>query len=660
MFRILIALMITAMPVWAEQATQWTPAEMVKGRSIGPVAPSPDGAHVVWIESKAVMTDELSVYQGVLYRAQSNGQNRQRLTFGPTSVANPRWSPDGTWIAFTRTGMDRKSQLAVMRASGGEARTLTSVKTGVSDFRWSPDAQEIAYLMVDEPTEEEEKRQKAKDDPVTLDEDLKYQHLFRVALPTDDEEAEPRRITTGEFHVSNPYAAGFNWSPDGKHIVFSHTPTPKLNDWPAADLSIVDLDSGAVSVLRATAASESAPVYSPDGKKIAFVTTADPASWMRESYIALINPDGSGFTPLARTPDESPNILGWLNNRELLVWEGHGTEYAYYKVPAKGGAVKRFDDGGAMPSPGRLSASKTMLGFAVMDWDRAPEAFVSPVKRYRPKQVSEANLTNHPLGKTEVIHWSSTDDFEIEALLTYPVGYQPGTRVPLLLVIHGGPAGYFTRSFIAHPRGLYPTAAFAAEGYAVLRANPRGSGGRGADFRRANKNDWGGGDYEDLMAGVDHVVNMGVADADRLGVMGWSYGGFMTSWVITHTNRFKVASIGAPVTDLRAFNGTADITGFLPDYFEGEFWERAAVYREHSPLTHIANAATPSLIQHGQADPRVPLSQGLALYRALKRRGVETKMVTYPRAPHGPAEPRQVLHVMQENLAWFKQRLPVD
>ena len=656
-FKFLI-LMLIALPAWAEEADRWTPAEMAKGRSVSAVAPSPDGSEVVWLETRGVMTDELSVYQSILFRSDNKGGQRRRMTFGLYSAANPQWSPDGVWIAFILTGKDGKAQLAVMRSDGGEPRKLTELKTGVTDFRWSPDSSQLAYTAPDEATEEEEKKQKAKDDAVTLDENFKYQHLSRVAIPEDNAEPEPKRITTGKFHVSNAYAPGFNWSPDGRHIAFGHTTTPELNDWTTSDLSVVDIDSGEVSALRATTAAEMSPVYSPNGEKIAFVSTVDPASWLRDGFVALMDTDGSNFTPLASTPDESPTIIGWLNDRELLVFEGLGTQYALYKLPVNGAPAKRFDTDGPMALPGRLNAAKNRIGLIQVDTDQASEAFVSLTRRYKPTQVSNANSIQHPIGRTEVIHWPSTDGLEIEGLLTYPVGWTPAKRVPLLLVIHGGPAGFYTRRYIASPRGVYPIAAFAAEGYAILRANPRGSGGLGAEFRGANKNDWGGGDYQDLMAGVDHVIELGVADPYRLGVMGWSYGGFMTSWVITHTNRFKVASIGAPVTDLRAFNGVADITSFLPDYFGGEFWQREEVYREHSPITHIANATTPSLIQHGQADARVPLSQGTALYRALKRRGVETKMVTYPRAGHSPSEPRQILHVMEGNLEWFKQRLP--
>jgi dipeptidyl aminopeptidase/acylaminoacyl peptidase len=200
-------------------------------------------------------------------------------------------------------------------------------------------------------------------------------------------------------------------------------------------------------------------------------------------------------------------------------------------------------------------------------------------------------------------------------------------------------------------------AAFAAKGYAVLRANPRGSSGYGQKFRYANYEDWGVGDFQDLMTGVDHVINLGVADAGRLGVMGWSYGGFMTSWTITQTKRFKAASVGAGVTNLMSFTGTADIPGFLPDYFHGEFWDNFDAYRNHSAMFKVKGVTTPTLIQHGERDERVPLSQGQELYNALKRQGCTTKMVIYPRTPHGIEEPRLMLDCMQRNLEWFDKYL---
>jgi dipeptidyl aminopeptidase/acylaminoacyl peptidase len=303
-----------------------------------------------------------------------------------------------------------------------------------------------------------------------------------------------------------------------------------------------------------------------------------------------------------------------------------------------------------------LGARRTKFGFAWETMTKAPEAYVSAVEPFKPVAVSRVNagLPDAPLGRTEVIRWKSADGLAVEGLLTYPAGFKKGKRYPLLLVVHGGPMGVFTQSYLGSA-GHYPLAAFASKGYAVLRANVRGSSGYGKKFRHANYNDWGGGDFKDLMAGVDHVIGLGVADPKRLGVMGWSYGGYMTSWIITQTKRFKAASVGAGVTNLMSFTGTADIPSFLPDYFGGEFWDKFDTYRPHSPMFHVKGVKTPTLIQHGERDERVPLGQGKELYNALKRQGCTTKMVVYPRSPHGLQEPRLLLDCMKRNLEWFER-----
>jgi dipeptidyl aminopeptidase/acylaminoacyl peptidase len=214
----------------------------------------------------------------------------------------------------------------------------------------------------------------------------------------------------------------------------------------------------------------------------------------------------------------------------------------------------------------------------------------------------------------------------------------------------------FTRAYTAGP-SPYPVAGFADRGYAILRANVRGSSGYGFDFRNGNYRDWGGADYHDIMSGVDAVIARGVADPQRLGVMGWSYGGYMTSWIITQTQRFKAASVGAGVTNLMSFTGTADIPSFIPDYFGGEFWTAGGLdlWRAHSAMFHVDKVTTPTLVQHGESDLRVPISQGYELYSALKRRGVKTRMVVYPRQPHGIQEPKLMLDALNRNLEWFDQ-----
>jgi dipeptidyl aminopeptidase/acylaminoacyl peptidase len=247
----------------------------------------------------------------------------------------------------------------------------------------------------------------------------------------------------------------------------------------------------------------------------------------------------------------------------------------------------------------------------------------------------------------------------VEGLLTLPVGYEEGKKYPLILVIHGGPANAFEDVFIGNPinPATYPFAVFAAKGYASQRCNIRGSSGYGKQFRFANIGDWGGKDYEDLMAGVDHVIAMGVADPGRLAVMGASYGGYMTSWVVGHTRRFKAAANYCGVTNLWSFTGTSDIPDFIPDWFGGESWENFEAYRKHSPMSYVGNITTPVLISHGEIDVRVPIGQSYELYNALKRKGVPTKMFVYPRTGHGTPEPKLLVEFMHRHLEWLETYL---
>jgi dipeptidyl aminopeptidase/acylaminoacyl peptidase len=350
-----------------------------------------------------------------------------------------------------------------------------------------------------------------------------------------------------------------------------------------------------------------------------------------------------------------------LNKRgdEVYFGEIKGVSYRVMQLPVDGGSPKELSKITGMSQSGALlNRTGTHWGYSLETCSTPPEAFIAPVERFDPVAVSavhrEVSLRN--LARTETIRWQSSDDFEIEGLVTFPLGYKAGERYPLLVIVHGGPMGVFTQTFDGSA-STYPVAAFAERGFAILRPNVRGSSGYGKKFRYANHADWGGGDFRDLMTGVDHLIEREIADPERLGIMGWSYGGYMTAWTITQTNRFRAASVGAGVTNLMSFTGTADIPGFLPDYFGGEFWEQPNLYRQHSPMSHVKGVTTPTLIQHGEKDERVPLSQGQELYNALKRQGRKTKMIVYPRTPHGIEEPRLLLDCMRRNLEWFEQNL---
>ena len=631
--------------------TTWDPELQIKVKGVGSPRVSPDAKRIVYTVSEAVTTADKSEFVTQIWMANLDTKQNFQLTFGDKSSTNPKWSPDGNWIAFTSNRKDNKNNLYLLSINGGEAEPLTDVKTGVGNFEWAPNGRSIAFTMTDAKTEDEEKNDRAKNDFRWVDENIKMSRLYVIGVQKDSNgKREPKKLTTANYHVGD-----FDWSSDSSRIAFSHAKTPIANDWTTADVSIVELANGKVTVLANTPAAESSPVYSHDGKSIAILVSDNPPRWAQSGFVQIFSTTGGQPKTLTASFDGGPGIAGWsADSKRIYFTEAKGTGTQLYVIDVAANRIDEIKHTTAVLGGTNLNRTGTTFGLVRQTADSPGEVFVSSVTNFEPVQISSANrdLKLPPVGRTEVISWKSKDGKQIEGLLTYPVGYQTGQRVPLILNIHGGPAGVFQQAFIGG-RGVYPLATMASRGYAILRPNPRGSSGYGVEFRRANLKDWGFGDFQDLMSGVDRVIEMGVADPERLGVMGWSYGGFMTSWIVTQTNRFKAASAGAPVTNLMSFNGTADIPGFIPDYFGGQFYEIMDLYQKHSPIFNVKGVTTPTMIQHGDADVRVPISQGFEFYNALKVKGVATRMLVLPRQPHGPTEPKMQLAAMKANLDWF-------
>jgi dipeptidyl aminopeptidase/acylaminoacyl peptidase len=638
----------------------WTPERLMKVKSVSDVAVSPDGKRVAYLVAAAVMEGEKSEWLSQIHLANSDGTGTVQLTRGDKSASSPEWSPDGRWIAFLSPRSGPKVNLWRIPVDGGEAEQLTEEKGGITSFQWSPNGAQIAFLMPDAKTDAEERADREKRDAFVVDENHKRSRLYVIPVDLNAEGKRPaRRLTGGEMNVGGGFGGrNFDWSPDGKHIVFSHQPTPSADDWTKSDVSLVEVAAGKVTPLAQTPAAESQPLYSPDGTTIALAVSDDPPTWAFSSRVQLIRPNGEIVRVLAETYDQRPGLVGWsADGKSLLYTETQGTVARLSRLPIDGGAPGDVSPAGMMVGHAALNREASFVGFTSEAPDRAPEAFVSSTAAFEPKQVSRVQepVTTSP-GKTEVVSWTSTDGRRIEGLLTLPAEPAAGKPMPLLLVIHGGPAGVFTQSCLIS-RGPYPIPVFTSRGWAVLRCNPRGSSGYGREFRHANYHDWGGGDFRDLMSGVDSLIERGIADPEKLGVMGWSYGGFMTSWIITQTKRFRAASVGAGVTNLMSFTGTADIPGFLPDYFGGEYWDQFDRWRSHSAMFQVKGVSTPTLIQHGDKDLRVPISQGYEFYNALKRQNVPVKMVVYPRQAHAITEPKLQLDAMQRNVEWFDKWL---
>jgi dipeptidyl aminopeptidase/acylaminoacyl peptidase len=360
---------------------------------------------------------------------------------------------------------------------------------------------------------------------------------------------------------------------------------------------------------------------------------------------------------LAETPDRSAGLTAWSrDSKTIYLGETVGTSTHVIALPLDGSPARQVSTGAGVIRTVSLSSAADRLAFTYEKPETPVEVYTSSVNTFEAKQLTDVNqnVPKPVMGRTELVQWKSTGGFEIEGLLTYPVNYEAGKTYPLILNVHGGPAGAFTRSFTGNP-AIYMIQTFAQKGYAVLRPNPRGSTGYGKEFRYANVKDWGFGDYDDLMAGVDKAIDMGVADPEKLFLMGWSYGGYMTSFMVTQTNRFKAASMGAGLPNLLSMVTTTDIQDYLAAHMGGEFWEDYETYEKHSAMYHIKNVTIPTQVIHGAQDLRVPFTQGQEFYRALGRLGVPTEMIVYPRTPHGPREPKFVMDVTPRILAWFEK-----
>ncbi|MEP7266283.1 MAG: S9 family peptidase [Saprospiraceae bacterium] len=636
--------------------SNWSPEQCLQLKNITATIASPDGAKVLYSVREAIMTEERSEYVNQIWLCNADGSNQTQLTRGDKNNANPAWSPDGKWISFT-SNRDGKTNLYSMPVTGGESEKLTDVKSGIANYAWNPDGNSIAFSMADAVSDQDEKNKKGKNDWYFVDEEIKQNRLFILNLNKKDTAGKyaQKKLVNEEVTVND-----FNWSPDGKQLVYSYSKSPKANDEITSDISLINVETGISKPISSTPkAGESNPIFSPDGSKIVFYASTDPIDWSGPEMIKVYNLADGKITRLKSGPNDEGQIIGWTaDSKNIIYSEANKTLTSIYILSVDGTTVTEWSKGETDLITGvTLNDKNNKITFLKQNPSSLAEAFITGTSTYAPVKLTtvQAGHSGKPLPKTEVIKWKGADGREIEGLLTYPLNYVAGQKVPFILNVHGGPSGVFVQNCVVGNSGAYPIAAFAEQGYAILRPNPRGSTGYGADFRMANRSDWGGKDYIDIMNGVDQVIKMGVADSARMGVMGWSYGGFMSSWIVGHTNRFKVASIGAPVVDLVNQNLTDDINGFLPSYFKADPWNDWATYDAHSPLRFVQNVKTPVLLQHCEGDQRVPITNGLMFYNALKRRNVTVRMLAMPRQAHGPVEPKMNLKVFETNVEWMNK-----
>ena len=631
---------------------------------------SPDGQWVAYVVSTVDVKEDKT--NSHIWVVSFDGKVNRQMTSSQESEASPRWSPDGKYLAFTssRAGAAKGSQVWLLDRSGGDAVQLTELKGRLQGYEWSPDSKRLALVVGDPDPEADATPSPATEGarpkppkPIVIDR-YKYKqdgqgyiltgrhsyiYLFDIASKKLD------RLTAGKWDEASP-----SWSPDGSRIAFTSNHVDDPDREPSNQVFVAESKPGAtekqltpVSIRGGRSRLE----WSPDGKWITFLE-ADEKKYgaYNMDHLALVASDGSG------APTRIPAV-------EAL---DRGVSSAIFSRDGKSVRFLVTDDRSVYPAEGDIAGGSIRRLLAppvvVSSWDSAANSTVVlsggdakytevyAVESGALRQLTHQNdalFAELEVAATEEVSFKSEDGTEVHGLLTRPVGYMTGTKVPLLLRIHGGPNGQDGHSFSTERQW------FAANGYAVLAVNYRGSAGRGRKYSRAIFADWGHFEVEDLKAGVNHVIRMGVADPDRLGVGGWSYGGILTDYMIASDQRFKAATSGAGTAFTVAFYGT-DQYIIQYDYEIGPPWNPGAweTYMKISyPFLHADRIRTPTLFLGGERDFNVPVQGGQQMYQALKSLGIDTQLVIYPNENHGIMRPSYVRDRLERYLAWYDKYL---
>lgn len=641
---------------FAQQKRALTPDDIFAFKNVSDPQISPDGQWVAYTVSQ--MDQKKDASDTDIYMVPFAGGDAVRVTTSERPETTPRWSPDNRYLAFLSGRGGKKTQVWLLDRRGGEAASLTDYKGGVSSFEWSPDSAKLAIVASDpDPdAEAQEKNPSAAPKPIVVSRlqfkrdgsgflnDLRsHVHVFDVVSKTS------AQVSRGPYDDSN-----VAWSPDGKTIAFvsnrSTEPDANFN----TDVFVVPADgSGEPRRVTSAEAAESSPVFTRDGSSIVHTLGGDPKDiWYATNDLAVTPVAGGASRVLTMTLDR--NVSGVHLSADgahvLFLLEDHGNTHLA-RVPLTGGPVERVVSGERDIAQFDVGA-KGQMAVLESTFERPNEISIAGAGGVltRLTKTNDAFLAGIQLGRTERFEARNADGTIIEAFLTRPPDAPTGTKLPTLLRIHGGPVSQYSTGFNQEWQIL------AAAGYAVVSANPRGSSGRGRDFSYAIWADWGNKDYEDVMAAVDHVVASGVADPNRLGVGGWSYGGILTNYVITKTTRFKGAISGASEVNFAANYGH--------DHYQRQWeaelglpWEHVDRWTKLSPFYRVGAIKTPTLILCGQDDWNVPLQNSEQLYQALRRLGVPTELIVYPEQGHGIRRPSYQKDRYQRYIAWYDRHV---
>jgi dipeptidyl aminopeptidase/acylaminoacyl peptidase len=611
-----------------------TPEALLNLRRLSSLEFSPDGTRVAFVVAEPAKGDQRSSH--IWLFDTSNGSFRQ-LTYSAKSESSPKWSPDGKSLAFL-SNRDANQQIYVLSMSGGESAPFTKGKRNINRFEWSLDGKTIAFLAPDAKTEAEEKKEKDKDDARIVDKDDKHARLWLLSLSDKSE----RAVTPANYQISD-----LAWFPDNRRLAVIATDHPE-SDRNTEHIFLVRTtvqkpDESLVQLLAPRGPFGGIKV-SPTGENISFIGSREDGPSPHDLWILPVGmPAAKNLT--AANLDRAVFDYRWNKDRSVILLAADGFTRKLVRYTS-GGTREDIAILDCMPSSFAVSDDGAIA--FVGESSTEPQEIWLAAAGQQPKKIPEFNKSfdTSALIRPELYKYKSFDGLEIEANLLKPSTYDGKSKLPLVALIHGGPTGAWESSIEFWGQLLV------ARGYAVFYPNIRGSVGYGEKFVESNRADWGGGDFKDVMAGIGDLVAKGVVDPDRLGIGGWSYGGYMSEWAITQTPRFKAAVSGAGMANLTSEYGTEQHPSY-DEWFWGVPYEKPTGFLNGSPFLHLKNVKTPTLILQGDADTVDPLGQSQELYRGLKRYGVETELVVYPREPHGFHEEKHLLDRLNRIVAWY-------
>ena len=653
-----LTLIMTAPATLAQDTTSPRPMTTDDGLNIiqvGNALMTPDGKSVLyrtstleWDKNKRKTTYHMIPASGgeaYQYISEEGGSDFQ-------------YSPDGTYLTFKRSvgeGKDKKSQLFLMRTAGGEAIPLTKNKTSVGSYRWAADESALFFVAPLPRADETEKEIKNGDDAIIVDEGPNGQQAdqWRTLWKFDLSTKKATRLLKDSLLIGS-----FDVAPDGQRIAFTARTENRRNQGNLSEIHLLTLSETDTTLTRLTEneAPESQVLWAPNGTHVAY-TAPDDKTWeLRQAKIWVMHVDTRENRLISGAFEGNIRGFVWTPDSRTILFSGlQRTNTNLFRLNVVSGQVTQVTNVTGTLQAQSFSKDRSLMVYAFSDAATPADLYVSPTDRYQPTRLTTANpgvtADSLLLARTEVVRWKSSDGLEIEGLLMLPPGYDASERLPLLLHIHGGPAGVFTNSF----RPQYHV--WAGLGYAQLLPNVRGSSGYTDDLLRGNMNDIGGGDYNDLMTGVDYLIERGIADPDQLGLRGWSYGGILGGWTITQTDRFKGASVGAMVSDWTSEYGPGFNFDVRRWYIGGTPWDNPEEWRQRSALTHVKNITTPTIILHGINDRTDTEGQSMMFYSALKDQGKTVRYIRFPREPHGFREPRHQRTRDIEEIRWIQQHV---